>query len=180
MAIATAGVGLLGGAAKFFEGQAQQNKAQAAIDKFRFSELQNPYKSQRVSTIGADRQLEQASQQSATALEALRESGVRGVIGGTPQVLSQGQQLTQGITADLDRQQKQLDLAAAQQDVRNQELRRQAETQELAGFGQQMNVGMGMKYGGLSNLANVAGFAAQQDWGKQADSWTAGLFKGSN
>lgn len=179
MAVATGVIGAVSGAAKFFEGQAQKNRAQRAIDRFRFSELQNPFRDTRVSTLGAEYQMQQASQQGAAALDALQASGTRGVLGGLPQLTAQQQGLNQRITADLDRQQTQLDMAAAQQDARNQELVRQSQQQELAGYGQQLNVGMGMKYGALTNLTNAAGAIGQTKFGEKADSWVEGLFKGN-
>ena len=177
MAIATGIVGAATGAAKFFEGASQESRAQDAINKFRFSELQNPYRSTRVSTLGADLQAMQASQQGASALDALQASGTRGVLGGLPQLTAQQQNLNQRIGADLDQQQTRLDYAAAQQDVRNQELMRQAESQELAGYGQQLNVGMGMKYGGLTNIANTAGLVGQTKIGERADNWITNLLE---
>lgn len=176
MAIGTAVVGAVSGAAKFFEGQSMQNRAQEAIDKFRFTELQNPYRDVRVSELGANLQREQASQATAGALDVLRQGGTRAVIGGLPQVTAQNQRLSQQIGAGLDQQRVATDRMAAQQDVRNQELIRQAEAQELAGYGQLLNVGMGMKYGGLGNLANVSGLAGQTKLGQQANTFIEGLF----
>lgn len=177
MAIATAVTGLASGASQFFQGQSMKNKAQAAIDKFKFDKLQNPYSSLRVSTLGAEQQLQQASQQGVASLEALQASGTRGVLGGLPQLTQQQQGLNQRITADLDRQQTNINQQAAQQDVRNQELIRQGQSQELAGYGNQLNVGMGMQHGGLNTLVNTAGFVGQTEFGKNADSFIGDLFK---
>ena len=180
MAIATAVTGFASGAAKFFEGQSMQNRAQRAIDNFRFSELQNPYRDTRVSTLGAELQARQAAELSATSIDALRSGGTRAVMGGIPQVIAQQQNLNQRIAANIDQQQANIDMAAAGQDVRNQELIREAEARALQGYGQQLNVGMGMEYGGLSNIANAAGLFGQTQTGQGVDNWVSNLFGGNN
>ena len=76
------------------------------------------------------------------------------------------------IGADLDRQQKQIDYSAAGQEVQNQNMREERQANELQGYGQMMNVGMGMKYGGLSNIYNS--FANTENMAMQAFGGGAG------
>lgn len=179
MAIGTAAVGLGTAAMSFFEGQEKQRAAEKAMRKFRFEELSNPYRRTAVSTLGADLQREQATAATAQSLDTLQSAGARGVFAGVPQIQAANQQMNNTIAADLDQRQSQLDLQVAGQDVRNQELTRRAQEQELAGYGQMMNVGMGMKYQGLGQLTNTFGYAGQQEWGQKADKWMGGLFGGN-
>ena len=178
MAIGSAVVGLSTATASFFEGRRKEEQAAEAMRKFRFEELSNPYRRTAVSTLGTDLQREQATSTTASALDTLQSAGARGVFAGVPQLQAGNQQMNRQIAADLDQRQAQLDMATAGQDVRNQELTRRAQEQELAGYGQLMDVGMGMKYQGLGQLANTFGFAGQQEWGQKADKWVGGLFGG--
>lgn len=180
MAIATAVTGLATSTASFFEGRAKERRAAEAMRKFRFDELSNPYRKTSVSTLGSDLQKEQASAATAQSLETLEGAGARAVFSGVPQIQAANQNLNKQIGANLDEQRKQLDFAEAGQDVRNQELTRKSQEQELAGYGNLMNVGMGMKYQGLGQLTNTFAYAGQQGWGKKADDWVGGLFKGKD
>jgi hypothetical protein len=159
MATATAAVGVIGGAAKFFEGRKMQQKAEAFIDNFEPQVLQNAYDDLQVSTIGADMRREEAARTTATSVDALRAGGTRALVGGLGRVQQNNNLVNQQISANLDEQQKKIDYAAAQQDMMNQGIIEQRQNAELAGYGQMMNVGMGMKYQGIDNLVNTVGGA---------------------
>lgn len=155
----TAGVGAIGGAVKFFEGRKMQREAQRAIDNFEWQDLQNPYENVQVSTLGSDLQREEAARNTATSVNALRSGGNRALIGGLGRVQAQNNLVNRQIGANLDQQQKQLDYAAAGQDVANQNTIENRQSNELAGYGQAMNVGMGLKYQGIDNMVNAVGAA---------------------
>lgn len=176
MATATAITGVAGSAAKFFEGRKMQKTAQKMIDQFKWQDLKNPYAETSVSTLGADLQKEQGLISDATAVEALSKGGVRGLVGGLGQVQGQSNVRSKEIAAGLDEQQKQLDFAAAGQDVQNQMMIEKRQTDELAGYGQMMNTGMGMKMQGITDLANTMGMVGQTGLGKAVDGKVAGLF----
>lgn len=154
----TAGVGAAagaaGGIAKFYEGRDMQRKAQQAIDNFQWKELTNPYKNLQVSTLGSDLQREEQSRMAATSVNALRQGGNRAIIGGLGRVESQNNMVNRQIGAGLDQQQKQIDFAAAQDDTRIREMEERRQANELQGYGQQLNVGMNTKYGGIADISN--------------------------
>lgn len=170
MATATAAVGAAGGVAKFFEGRAMQKKAQALIDNFEWQELTNPYKNQQVSTLGTDLRAEQANITTAGNVEALRTGGNRALIGGLGRVQAQNNMVSRDMAATLDEQQKQIDFAKSGQDVRNQSLIEKRQTDELGGYGNMLGMGQQAKFGGISDIMNVAGFVSQTDTGKKIDS----------
>lgn len=178
MAIATASIGVLGGAAKFFEGQAMQRKAQGLINDFNWQDLQNPYENQQVSTLGSDLQTEQLNTNTAGNVEALRSGGNRALVGGLGRVQAQTNDVNRQIAADLDQQQKQLDFAKSGQDVRNQDIMEKRQGDELAGFGAMLGAGQQAKYGGMTDILNTAGYLGQNDFGKNVDAGIGGLFKG--
>lgn len=169
MATATAGVGLLGGAAKFFSGRSMQKKAEKFIEDFRWQELENPYEDLAVSTLGADLQREEAARTTATSVNALEKGGARALVGGIGKVQDLNNQVNKGIAANLDEQQKAIDKMVAGQKVVNQNMIEKRQSDELAGYGQMMNTGMGMKSQGLDNVINSFGAFGQSQAGQDLD-----------
>lgn len=160
MAIATAAqgaVGLVGGAAKFFEGRKMQRQAQQLIDNFEWQDLENAYTNKQVSTLGSDLMREENARAMATATGALREGGSRALIGGLGKVVSQSNTMNREIAANLDEQQKALDLAAAADDVRIRSMVEQRQSDELAGYGEMLQQGRSMKNAGFSEGLNAIG-----------------------
>jgi hypothetical protein len=177
MAVGTAVAGVGISAAKFFEGRAMQRKGQELINKFQWQELENPYETQQVSTLGADLQKEQQQISEATAVESLKASGTRGLVGGLGQVQAQSNIASRQVAAELDAKQKELNLAKAGQDIANQKLIEQRQRDEIAGYGQMMNVGMGMKQSAYGDAINAFGEFAQTEAGENVDAWVARGFK---
>lgn len=161
MGIAAAGIGAIGGAAKFFEGRKMQKQAQSAIDNFQWQDLKNPFENLQVSRLGADLQREEAGRTTATSVEALRSGGTRGIIGGLGRVNAQNNLLNRQIGADLDQQQKRIDFARAEDDTRIRSMQEQRQANELQGYGQAMSVGLGMKHDGIGNVMNAVGAIGQ-------------------
>lgn len=178
MAVATGVVGAGVGLAKFFEGRSMQKRAQGMIDNFQWDDLTNPYKDLQVSTLGSDLQTEQANINTATSTEAMRAGGTRALVGGLGRQQAMNNQMNRQIGADLDQQQKQIDFAAAGQDVRNQAIMEQRQSNELAGYGQMLGAGQQMKFGGMTDILNTAGFAAQTEFGQGIDKGISNGIKG--
>ena len=153
----TAGIGAVGGAAKFFEGKKMQKRAQKLIDNFEFSELNNVQEDRQVSTRGADLAIEEANRMASTGVDALRSGGVRAIAGGLGRVQARKDQVTREVGADLDRQEKEIQAAVANDNAQIRAMRERRETNELSGYGQMLNTGMGMKYQGITDVANAAG-----------------------
>lgn len=160
MAMATAAqgaIGLAGGAAKFFEGRKMQRQAQQLIDNFEWRDLENAYTNKQVSTLGSDLMREENARAMATATGALREGGSRALIGGLGKVVSQSNTMNRQIAANLDEQQKALDLAAAADDVRIRSMVEERQANELAGYGEMLQQGRSMKNAGFSEGLNAIG-----------------------
>ncbi len=151
---ATAGnvMGAVGGFKKMKEGKAMQREGRAGIENFEWQDLSNPYRDIAISTAGTDAATENLATNSATAAEALRKGGTRGILGGIGKVQANANAVNTEIAANLDMQQKNKDFAAAGQDVANQNMMEKRQANELAGYGQMMNVGMDMKYQGIGDV----------------------------
>jgi hypothetical protein len=164
MGIVTGGLGTANGISSFFEGRKMQREAQSLIDQFKWQDLDNPYKDLQVSRLGADLQREEAGRTTATNVDALRGGGVRGIMGGLGRVQAQNTLLNRQIGADLDQQQKNIDYAVAQDDSRTRDMIENRQTNELAGYGQMMEVGRKTQQMGvaqtLSGLTQMGGAVA--------------------
>lgn len=178
MATATAisgGIGVISGGAKFFEGRRMQKRAQAAIDAFEYQKLNNAYDDVKVSTLGSDLQREEMARSNAMHTQALQKSGTRGLIGGLGRLQSATNQMSQQIGAGLDQQQKQIDFARAQDNVRIQSMTERRQAEQLAGLGQQLAVGRNIKYQGVGDVINGIGTIGEA--GESSKQQLMGLFR---
>lgn len=157
---AQATTGIAGGISKFFEGRKMQKWAQDKIEHFQWQDLENVYKNNQVSTLGADLQREENARTSSTAVDALREGGNRALVGGLGRIVANNNMVNRQIGANLDEQQKAIDMAKSSDDARIRDMVETRQSNELQGYGQMMNVGMGMKYGGIGDVVNGLGMAA--------------------
>ena len=150
------------GIAKTAIGAAQASRARRALDKFKRQELTNIAEGLTVSTLGADLQTQEAQRRFATSVDALRSGGVRGVVGGLAQQEAQQQVLQRQIAADLDQQQRQIDMVRAQDEARIQGMREQRESfdyQQLLG---QQAAGRQQIGAGIGDIASAGMFLAGQ------------------
>lgn len=163
------------GAKKNQEGRKMQREAQKLIDKFSFDEFQNAYRTTQVSTLGADLRREELATTSAGIVDGLRGGGNRALVGGLGRLQSGMNETNRQIAADLDAQQKQLDYAAAGEDSRITDRKFQQQSAELAGYGQMLNVGLGVKYQGMDNMVSGLGALGQFAGAANAQGMFSGL-----
>jgi len=164
LATATAisgGIGAATSVANFFEGRSMKKKGERFAENFEWEDLTNPYKTQQVSTLGSDLKTEQQQVGEATAVDALQAGGTRALVGGLGQVQSNANLTNTQIAANLDEQQKKIDFAASGQDVRNQAMMEKRQGDELAGYGNMMNTGLGMQQGAVGDFISSAGVIGQ-------------------
>jgi hypothetical protein len=153
--------GVAGGASKFFEGKKMQRRADKFIEDFKFSELNNVQEDRQVSTRGSDLMNEQANLMASTSVDALRSGGTRSIVGGLGRVEANRNQVSRETGANLDMQEKEIQAATAADNANLRAMRENRETNELSGYGQMLNVGMGMKYQGITDVYNAQ--AATED-----------------
>lgn len=149
--------GAISGFGKIKKGKRMERAGQAGIDNFEWQDLSNPYKDLAISTAGSDLATENLATNTATAVNALRSGGTRGIVGGVGRVQANANQVNKEIAANLDAQQKNKDYAAAGQDVNNQSMIEKRQGDELAGYGNMMDVGMDMQSNGMGDLVAAGG-----------------------
>ena len=160
IAAASAGVTAAGGIAKSIIGAKQASDARKAIENYQRQDLQNVYADVGVSTLGSDLQREVLSQATATGIDALQRGGVRALVGGLGGVQQQNIQQSRQIGADLDRQQQDINRLRASDQANIRGLQEQRENADLAGLGQQLNVGQQNLFSGIGDFAQSASSAA--------------------
>jgi hypothetical protein len=161
-AISLAGVGVsaIGSISQMISGASRTSKAKRALENYQRQELRNVTEGLRVSTLGAELQTQEAQRRFATSVDALRSGGVRGVVGGLgrQEQLQQGEQ--QRIAADLDRQQRQIDMMRAQDEARIRAMQEQRESQEIAGLGAEIAAGRQLTQSGIKGFMDTGLSAA--------------------
>ena len=162
------GVGLF----QAFKGAKQAKQArEAKMDLVNNrQELRNITEGMRVSTLGSQLQTQEAQRRFTTSVDALRSGGVRGLVGGLGQVEQQQQFNQQQISADLDRQQQQIEMMGAQDQARIRDMQESREEfkigmlagEEAAGRNK-MFQGIGLGMSGLKSMIPEAGEARIKD-----------------
>jgi hypothetical protein len=151
MAVA-GGISALGGAYQAIQGAKQARDAKLELERLQTPELMNVADNLTVSTLGSNLQREEASRNYATSVDALRSAGARGIIGGLG-VLNQNQNtVNRQIAADLDTQQKAIDMARAEDEARIRAIKEQRYANDVAALSSQINAGESSKMQGLMGI----------------------------
>ena len=160
MAIATGtaialGVTAAAGAATAISGAARAKRAKKALQNFKRQELSQT-EGLRVSTLGAELQTEAALQRQATSVDALQAGGVRGLVGGLGRVeAAQGQQQRQ-ISADLDRQQMQIERMQFQEAQSLRQMQESRENFQIGALMSEQQAGQQAVTAGLTQIGSAA------------------------
>jgi hypothetical protein len=166
MAIATAtaiglGISAAGAAAQAISGASRARKAKKALENYKRQDLKNEASGLRVSTLGAEMKTLAAQRQAAGTVQALRSGGVRGLVGGAANLAAGQQQVQQQISADLDRQQANIQQIQLQEEQNIRGMQERRESQDIQGLGAEMAAGRAQVMQGVTGLAGAAAGAAQ-------------------
>ena len=186
MAAATATALIGGGLAAYqaYEGASQSKKAKNALQRYKRQDLDasNPYENIPISTVGSDIMTEQSQMNNANAVDALRNGGTRG-IAMIPQVVANSNRQNQEIRSYLDDQITKRNYAIAGDKTAIRGMKEERENADLAGLGQQMQVGRQDMWSGFRGLASSGMYAANNiDWNGKGAANTdySGIFSAMN
>lgn len=149
--------GAIGGFKKISEGKQMEREGKAGIDAFEWEDLKNPYKELQISTAGAEMRADEAARVSSTVVNAGRAGGTRGIAATAGRAQAQNNLVNRDIAANLDEQQKAIDMAAAQDDTKIRSMTEKRQSDELAGYGNMVDVGMDMRHQGYGDLVAAGG-----------------------
>jgi hypothetical protein len=113
-----------------------------------------------VSTKGADLRTKNAQQVSTTAIDALRGSGTRGVIGGVGSVVAQNNTVAESNASNLDDQQKNIDQIKAQDNIRLQGIGENRFQQDKSALSSQYNSAQDAQNQAIGNTIKGIGDAS--------------------
>lgn len=164
MSAASAGLGVVGGLSQMISGSKEKRDAQRALESYQRQQLENVQKNRTVSTLGSDLQREEQARLASGQVDALRSGGTRALVGGLGRVESGNQRVNQQIGADLDMQQKEIDVAIAQDDANIRAMQENRENADIAALSSQYqagkqdyNTGFGNTIMGVGMLGNSIG-----------------------
>jgi hypothetical protein len=141
MGVATAlaiGTAAYSGYQAYSEGE-KKKSAKKALENLPVPEATNVGNGLQVSTKGTDLRTKNAQQVSASAIDALRGSGTRGVIGGVGAVQAQNNAIAESNASNLDEQQKNIDQIKAQDNIRLQGIGENRFQQNVSALSSQYN-----------------------------------------
>lgn len=163
------GISAAASAAQAIKGAKEAKEARQELERLQVPQLSNAYEGMRVSTLGADLQKEQNALMTAGSVDALRSSGVRGIIGGLGQVADRQQTLDYQVAADLDRQQQQIEQLQAQDRATLRGMTEQRYYNDLNALSSQVNAGRASVAQGIGGIgkgivSGLQGYVNQQNF----------------
>jgi hypothetical protein len=168
MAWVSVGIGgataIMGGIKSLSAAKAKK-KAEREAANIKQEPLTNIADGLQVSTIGADIQKEQQARLAAGQVDAMAEGGSRSIIGGVGRVSAASQDVNNNISADLDQQQKNIDMVRAQDDARIRDVKEGRKIDEINVLSSRYNAANDMEQQGFGNMIQGAGMAASSGIG---------------
>ena len=174
MAVATSmaimgGLGLAKGAYDTVQASKEKKRKQAELDAYQRQTLENTYKNMQISTIGSDLMREESSRNIATAMNSIGNAGTRAIIGATPKLVAEQNNVDRAIQKDLDEQVQKRDYAIAGDDAQIRGMQEQREYQDLAGLGNAIDTARQDQNMGMNTMLNGAMSVAASTYNKKTD-----------
>ena len=160
MGVATgisAGLGIVGGISNMIQGAKEQREAKDALNNYQRQELNNVADGLQVSTLGSDLQREEQARLSSSQIQALQDSGVRGILGGSGRVEAGNQRVMAQTASDLDMQQKQIDQMRAEDEARIRNMQENREQNDINALSSQYQSGKQDQNMGFGNIIQGTG-----------------------
>ena len=162
MAWVSVGIGgasaIMGGIQALSAGK-QKKKIAQEIANQKEVKLTNIADGLQVSTLGSDLQKEEQARLAATQTSALADAGSRALGVGVGRVSAQNQNVNANIAADLDAQQKNIDMMKAQDEGRIQMTKEQRQQAKLAALSSQYAGAQDAQAQGMGNMMQGVGMA---------------------
>lgn len=156
-AITTAAIGVGMAGFQMYQGAKQQKEAKNALNNYNRQDLDssNPFQDISISTVGSDVMREESQRASANAIEAARNMGSRGAAM-LPAIIAGTNRANMESRAYLDDQIVKRDYAIANDNQNIRSLKEEREIADLAGIGNQMQVGQQNMWSGMRGMGTAA------------------------
>jgi hypothetical protein len=134
----------------------EKKSAKRALEGLTTPELNNVANDLQVSTLGADLRKEESARTTASSIDALRSGGQRALIGGISSVQANNDLVSKSISANLDEQQKAIDVFKAQDEQRIQGVTEQRYNNDVNALSSQINSANDAKNQAIANAFSSA------------------------
>lgn len=145
---------------QMYQGQKNKKAAERAMRNYERQDLVNPYEDMQISTAGTDLMREETGRATASLVDAGRNAGIRGIYGNLPKVVAYNNQSNMETRAYLDDQIQKRDYAIAGDETAIRDINEARDTANLAGIGQQMEVGRQDLWSGIRGMGASAMYVA--------------------
>lgn len=159
-AVTSAALGVGMSAYQLYQGAKDKSDAQDALNNYNRQDLVNPFENVAVSTVGSDLIREEAGRTSSTIVDSLQKAGSRAILSGIPKVQAGTNAMNKEGQAYLDEQVMNREYAIAKDDTNIRSMQEARENADLAGIGNQLEVGRQDMWSGIRGLASSAMFGA--------------------
>jgi len=185
MAVGTAsaiigGLGVAKGIYDTIDGNKRRKQHQAELDAYQRQEIKNVYENMPISMIGTNIMREDASRNMATSMNTIANAGTRAIIGATPQLIAEQNNVNRSIQQNLDDQVMKRNYAIAKDQTRVQQMQEQREDNDLAGIGNAIDTARQDANMGLNTAINGAMYLGTQFGGNKNNPPSTGKFKAPN
>lgn len=155
MGVAAVGAGL--SLYQTIDSAKKEKDARKALNNLQAPELNNTGDNLSPSTLGADILRNDQSRLAATEIDVLRGTGTRGIVGGIGQVNANTNRINEGIAANIDEQQKNIDLYKANDAQNIRGMKENRYNSDVEGLSSQYNSGQNGMYQGFGNIIRSTG-----------------------
>lgn len=165
------GIGLAKGIYDTIAAGKGRKKRQAELDAYQRQKLEdsNVYKKMQISTIGTDIMREESARNMATAMNFIGNAGTRAIIGSTPKLVAEQNNVDRTIQKDIDEQVQKRDYAIAGDEAQIRGMQEQREYQDLAGLGNAIDTARQDQNMGMNTMLNGAMSMAGSIYNKRTD-----------
>lgn len=156
--------GILGtglGVYQAIQGSKDKKRAERALNDYERQSLDNAFENIQVSTVGSDLMREESGRTTSNLVDATRNAGLRGILGGIPKIQAGNNSANQEARKYLDDQVNQRQYAIAEDNVKIRGIKENRDNANIAALSSEVNAGKqdiwnGMigAYKGVSSLAN--------------------------
>lgn len=174
--MASATTALLGAGMSVFQltqGEKMRKNAQNELNDYERVELENAFENMPISTVGSELMREETQRATATAVDAARNAGMRGIFGTIPGIVAANNDANRQAQKYLDDQVIDRNYAIANDNVRIQRMREQRDYANIGALSEQVQAGRQDVWSGIRGLGASAIYAANNiDWtgeGSQAE-----------
>lgn len=167
-AITTSAIGVGISGLKAYQGMKQKKEAQNELNDYERQDLTNAFENVKISTVGTDLMREENQRTSANLVDASRNAGIRGILGGIPKIQASTNDQNREAQVSLDNQVQKREYAVAEDNTRLRGIKENRDNANIAALSSQIDKGEQDMWDGItgaakgiSTIANNADFSSK-------------------